>query len=208
MTPEDLAALHPTLFHVTSEETLPNLKRFGILCAAEIIERCRSDTAAVPELLTSRRPDRVRLHDTDGNTFILSDNCPLSEKKLAAALDDGLGVADWLWMLSNRVFFWTNADQARKLISSRNNTGHRKALLRVNSLALAQRVRGRLEICPINSGSTIHRPARRGTKTFARLDDVSYPNWRRLRDARRLDRIKEVTVVGNVPDIMEFSEIE
>jgi len=54
----------------------------------------------------------------------------------------------------------------------------------------------------INSGSTIMRPARRGLSTFVPIARHSYSEFRNLR--RKNARLREVVVVGGVPDIGDY----
>ena len=61
-----------------------------------------------------------------------------------------------------------------------------------------------MEVCPINSGATLHTPPARGLATFAPLEGLDHEAWRRARrergEKKGLDSIKEVTVRGAVPD--------
>ena len=56
-------------------------------------------------------------------------------------------------------------------------------------------------LSPINGGSTIRRPARRGLATYTPLLDHGYREWRALRGGR--DTIAEVAIEGSVPDAAE-----
>lgn len=56
-----------------------------------------------------------------------------------------------------------------------------------------------MELTPINTGSTIHRPARRGLATFSALQAQPFDVWRGLRGKK--DRIKEVVVLGGLKDV-------
>ena len=58
----------------------------------------------------------------------------------------------------------------------------------------------RAEIAPINTGATVHVPARRGRATFAPLDGLDWERWRRSRSNARPDTVKEVAIRGGVPD--------
>jgi hypothetical protein len=127
---------------------------------------------------------------------VLNDNSPLSETKLASCLDDGLSPADWLGMLNERVFFWADEAGLSRLTGARANRGRRREVLIFDTRGVATAHYDRVEISPINSGATVHRPARRGSATFAPLSEVEYAAWRRQRGQR--DRILEVVVRGHV----------
>ena len=130
---------------------------------------------------------------------MLTDNDPLTTKALEACLDGGMSPADWLLTLNSRVFFWTSEQDAQALIGARLNRGRRRVLLVLDTRRTAERHQDAMEPSPINSGSTIRRPARRGPTTFTPLSRHDYAGWQRLRGGR--DRIREVTIRGTVPDV-------
>ena len=154
------------------------------------------------ELTTRRRVAEVCVsHPASGKAYI-QDNRPLSETALARCLDDGLRPSDWLTLLNRRVFFWADRDGVDRLLGARSNRSRPRAVLVFDTLRLARRHAARIEVSPINSGSTIRNPPRRGATTFIPLTDLAYFEWRRRRG--RLDRIREVTVVGEVADANEY----
>lgn len=199
MTPEDLSARHPRLFHVTEPDAWPSVRRLGLLSTSRLLDLFELPGGQRTALETRRRPAAVPISHPRHGTAILNDNLPLTERGLASCLDDGLAPADWLKMLNDRVFFWADADGLDRLLAARANRGRTRAVLVVDTLGLARAHADRMELCPINSGATLRRPARRGLSTFSPLAAHSYEHWRRLRG--RLDRIREVVVRGGVPDI-------
>jgi hypothetical protein len=199
MTPQDLAAVHPRLFHVTAPGAWPSIATHGLLPAASVLDLFEVPAAQRAGLTRRRRPVEVPLDHPLHGRAVLNDNLPLSEAALAGCLDDGLQPRDWLAMLNARVFFWADEAGLARLLAARMNRGRARAVLVVDTLGLATAHAARVEICPINSGSTIRRPARRGLATFTPLGAMGYAEWRRRRGGR--DRILEVTVVGGVPDI-------
>ena len=60
----------------------------------------------------------------------------------------------------------------------------------------------KMELCPINSGSTIRKPARRGLETFTPLTALPYKDWQKKRGKK--DKILEVTVLEGIADIEEY----
>ena len=199
MTPEELAELHPRLFHLTAPDALPSIRRQGLLSAWAIVER----TGADPSLLERRRAEEAVV-GKGSERFVLNDNIPLSEKTLARVLDDGLVPGDWLRMLNDRVFFWTGEDRLARLRNAGTNRHRPRAVLVVDTLSLARAHAERMAISPINSGATGRTPARRGRATFTPLLAMPYDAWRRQRrPGKALDRIVEVTVDGTVPDVMD-----
>jgi len=201
MTAEELAALHPRLFHLTAPTAWPGILRDGLLSTAALLDRLGLPEAERLALTTRRRPREVPLPDGAGGEVVLNDNLPLQEAALARCLEDGLTPAEWLSMLNARVFFWADEAGLARLLAARMNRGRRRAVLVVDTLSLATAHATRMEICPINSGATIRRAARRGRATFTPLGAMTYTQWQRRRASHRRDRILEVVVREGVPDL-------
>ncbi len=202
MTPEELAGRHPRLFHVTSPGAWESIVRHGLLPACDLVDLFAPDRGQPDDLLATRRPAEVVLDHPLHGQAILNDNLPLSERALAACLDDGLRARDWLRLLNQRVFFWSDESGLQRLLGARMNRGRPREVLVFDTLALVAAHADRVEISPINSGATIRRPARRGLATFTPLGAMTYAAWRRRRG--RLDRVVEVVVRGGVPDIQRY----
>ena len=204
MTPDALAARHPRLYHQTAPEAWPLIRAHGLLPAAELVRRAGADALA---LTRRRRPEGVRL-DAGFGIVEVNDNVPLSERALTRCLDDGLAPADWCALLAGRVFFWTSEAHLARLTNARTNRDRPRLVLVIDTLSFARAHRDRIELSPINSGSTIRKPARRGRHTFAPMRDFdSYRDWaeqrRRMGLVKTPDRVKEVVVPGPVADIAD-----
>lgn len=76
-------------------------------------------------------------------------------------------------------------------------------MLVIDTHALAAAYYKKTHICPINSGSTIRKPARRGIETFTPLGEMPYKAWQKKRGKQ--DRILEVTVLDHIPDIKKYT---
>lgn len=198
MTTDELASLHPRLFHVTAPGAWASMERQGLLSTAALLRLFDVDPAEVDRLVGQRRPQEVALNHPEHGMAVLCDNRPLSEKKLARCLDDGLAPADWFRMLADRVFFWAAEADLASLLGARGNRGRPRDVLVFDTRTLVAAHLDVVEISPINSGATIHVPARRGLATFTPLASVRYREWRRVRGQR--DRIREVVVRGAVRD--------
>lgn len=196
MSPEDVAARHPRLYHLTEPGALTGILRHGLLPTHDLLTLFEVAEADRPSIERQRRPASVVLtHRVHGRATI-TDNLPLSMAALAVCLDDGLAPEDWLRILNGRVFFWADRDGLATLMGARLNRRRDRLVLVLDTLGVARQAGARMELSAINSGATIRRPARRGLHTFTPLDRHSYEEWRRLRG--KLDRVREVTVVGGV----------
>jgi hypothetical protein len=202
MTPQELAARHPKLYHVTRPGTWEAISTLGLMPAVALLERFEGNEQRRMDLATKRRPTEVELAHPAHGTVILNDNLPLSERALAACLDDGLTPPDWLRMLNERVFFWVDESRVAGLLGAKINRTRSREVLVFDTLGLASAHAERVEISPINSGSTLRKPARRGLATFTPMLAKSYREWQRQRGGN--DRIVEVTVRGGVRDIKRY----
>lgn len=167
---------------MTQPECVTGILAHGLFSTALLVERFAVPEAVRAEILARPRPARVALHHPGHGTAVINDNSPLSEKALAGCLDDGLAPSEWLAMLNARVFFWPAEQEAATLAGARLNRGRRLAVLVVDTLGLVRAHAARVELCPINSGATIRKAARRGRGTFTPLAAAPRRPWPRLRE--------------------------
>ncbi len=211
MTPEDLAARHPRLFHQTAPGAWEAIREHGLLPTTEMLRRIQLPQEQIDALTRYRRPHTMTFLDTPMGRVEINDNRPLSHKALAGCLDDGLSPQTWCAMLAERVFFW--ADETRglsRLLGAKMNRDRPRDVLVIDTLGFAAAQAARIELSPINSGSTIRKPARRGLGTFTPMRDVAdYKAWRGLRG--KTDTVLEVVVPGVVdvaPHVVEVRRYE
>lgn len=202
MTPEELAARHPRLYHLTLPGNLPGIERHGLLSTSLLLDAHEIEGDYRVAIERRCRPSAVQLdHPVYGATMI-NDQSPMSETALAKCLDGGLTPAEWLVLLNGRVFLWASERDLRDLLEARANRNRPVTVLILDTLRLARDYASLIEFSPINSGNTRRKPARRGLKTFSPLERYGYAEWTGLRGKR--DRIREVTVLGGVPDISNY----
>jgi len=201
MTPDELATRFPRLFHVCEPGVDASIERLGLLSSEALLDRFEIDEPRRTGLLSTRRPRGVPIHHPVHGNAVLNDNRPLSEKVLHACLDDGLTPAEWLRSLNARVFFWPTERRLSSLLAARVNRARAREVLVFDSHRLLAPCWSAVSLSPINSGSTIRRPARRGRTTFTRACDIGYRDWQRLRG--RIDSVAEITVDRAVPHASE-----
>lgn len=198
MTPADLAARVPRLYHVTAPDALDGIRERGLLSARAALDLFEETPARTARLTGERRPGETALEHRRHGRVVLNDNIPFSADKLAPRLDDGLTPADWLRLLNGKVFFFPDEKSAESLLMARTNRARDRVLLVFDTKSLVGAHVDRTALSPINSGSTLYVPARRGLATFTPLAALSYRDWQRQRGGR--DTVKEVTVERAVPD--------
>jgi hypothetical protein len=204
MRPEDIATRHPHLFHLTERGGGDRIRKHGLWSTEKLLDHCELQEAARLTLLTRRRAEPVALHHGMFGPITINDNRPLSEAKLATCLDDGLSPSDWLKLLNSFVFLWASNRHAQDLLKAAGNSGRAKELLVFDALPLLRNYFERVYISPINTGATLHQPARRGLATFAPAAQLPYEAWRRRRGLSAPDKIKEVVIKDGVPDVGRY----
>ncbi|MEM6589676.1 MAG: hypothetical protein AAF641_14610 [Pseudomonadota bacterium] len=102
-------------------------------------------------------------------------------------------------MLNTRVFFWPERRLGEGNLKARISRGYESEWQVYDTRTLLSRVWDRAEIAPINTGSTIRQPARRGLATFAPLEGLNFKAWRKSRGKSTPDIVKEVTIRGSAP---------
>jgi hypothetical protein len=203
MTPEELAERHPKLYHVTTPGAWESIQKLGLRSTSNLLELFDVDDVLRTEVETKRRKNEVPIEHPKYGKVIINDNMPLSEKALSQCLDDHLLPSDWLRILNSRVFFWASEERLNGLLNARFNRNRAREVIIVDTLSLTRAHAQHIDLCPINSGSTIRKPSRRGLSTFTPMIKHSFNDWRKLRGGR--DEIQEVTVIGQVLDIADHT---
>lgn len=105
MTSEELANLHPKLYHVTEPDAWPTLEQYGLLSTLALLELFEIDPDTRLTLTQQCRAEAVPITHPKYGRVVINDNKPMSEKALLKCLDDGLAPKDWLQLLNRRIFF-------------------------------------------------------------------------------------------------------
>lgn len=202
MSPDDLADKHPRLYHVTSPSALEGIRSRGLLSTSDLLALFEVSLEDRRLIEKRRRPDAVTIFHPIHGSATITDNQPLSEKALMGCLENGLAPEDWLALLNKRVFFWPDIRSFETLLGAKRNKERERLVLVFDTRSLVARHAARVELAAINTGSTIMNPARRGLSTFVPLGAHTYRDFRQLR--RKNSNLREVTVIGSVPDAWEF----
>ncbi|MEI6001979.1 hypothetical protein H3V53_34075 [Paraburkholderia bengalensis] len=197
--PEELAAIHPRLYHITRPSALASISKHGLLPTSDLLALFELPAELKLELETRRRPKNAIIEHPVHGEATLTDNGPLSESVLSGILDDGLTASQWMRMLNDRVFFWPDEGSMNKHLAAHLRDGKARVVMVFDTLSLVTACYDRVQLCPIIAGSTIRMPVRRGLSTFSAVNEHTYREWQQLRGKR--DRIKELVVRGSVKNI-------
>lgn len=197
MTPEQLAAHCPTLFHLTPTAHVESIRRHGLLSTSALLTRFGVRDEEREKLETTRRAQPVTLTRREWGTVQLRDQHPLSVRGLERALGGMLSVEAWLRLINGRVFLFPNRERLERLAAAHRHEA--QSVLHVDTQRLIERHADGIEISHMNTGATAPFAHPRGPGTFQPLRE--YPYDERRRRLGRRDALAEVTVRWAIPDL-------
>lgn len=200
ITPEELSARYPVLYHMASHGAWPSIQRHGLLSTLALLDMFAEAEPRRTDLLSKQRlKSEAITHEVHG-TAILRDQKPLSERNLARCLI-GCSPARWYLTLNQRVFFWLNRDRLITLMSAKEYAGKPHTVLTLDSASLIKRHLKCIELAHMNTGNTRPFAHPRGPATFQSLKTYPYEQRKRRDD---YSAVVELTVSYAVPDVREF----
>jgi len=202
----DLVRLYPFLFHTAADGSWPSIREHGLLSTAAMLELWEVEEAQRRELLTTVRSESAVIEHPRLGSAVVRDQGPIHAPSLEECLTD-LSVEQWLQKLNERVFLFLQRGQVDGLVGARRYRDTPSLVLVIDTASLVAAHEERIELCRINSGfAQRHSKSPRGSDSFVRVAD--YPHPQRVAPVRA-DRpdVKELTVLGGVPDIARFVTI-
>jgi hypothetical protein len=196
----DLLKHFPRLWHMAERGSWPSIRRHGLLSAASLLNLYEVPDPTRAAILSARRPDSVVIRADGLADAVIRDQKPMTDSALLRCLKDGLEPRDWYEILNRRTFFWLSRDRLKRLLQARAYRHKRQTVLTLDTQTILEVHRNRIELSPINSGSTIFNPQPRGRDTFTRIDEYPFDYWKAARGGAR-NAIVELIVVGGVPDV-------
>ena len=190
-TVHDFLDLHPRVYHMTSDGAWASVQRHGLLSTSAILDLAGYDDSQRVWLESRRRPESVTV-SVDGDRFVLRDQKPLNESKLASCLVD-MTVEEWMAMLNRKVFFWPSRQRCEQLLNAKAYRGSWHTIIEIDAARLLDR--HEVTVSPINAGAVLYDPPERGQlhvhhdRRRSRYDDyqqASGEDRARGRSGRRL----------------------
>jgi hypothetical protein len=201
LTPELLWTQFPYLWHMAEPGSWPSIRDNGLLSTSALVDRYHLDDASRSAILAERRPECVTIAGKGMPSAVIRDQKPMSDGALRKCLEDGLTPSEWYRILNARTFFWLSGTRLRGLLGARAYRDRPQTVLTLETRSLVEAHGDRIELSPINSGSTIFNPVRRGRLTFQPIAEYDYAFWRKKRAAA--NAVVELIVLDGVPDIRD-----
>lgn len=195
----DLLKYFPRLWHMAEDGSWESIKKHGLLSTTALLDLYGIRGAERKALESERRPESVKIAAKGHAGATVRDNKPLTASALEKCLAPGITPTEWFELLNKRAFFWLSRDRLRGLLKARAYRDRPQIVLTVDTAKLVAAHRDRVELSPINSGSTIYKPQPRGKQTFLSIDDYPFDERRKTRSPK--NSVAELVVAGGVPDI-------
>jgi len=199
---DELLADSPILYHMAERDSWASIRNYGLLSTTALLDRYEIVGEARTAIERERRPTSIPLDRSDLGRAVVRDQFPMDDKGLARCLEDGLSPADWYRILNGKVFFWLTQERLLRLLNAGAYRLQEHDVLILDAKPLIDAYRDKVWFCPINSGCTKPFPHPRGKKTFQRISDYPYAQWKAKR--KRGERIVELAVEYAVPDVAQF----
>jgi hypothetical protein len=189
---EHLWTKYPRMFHMAEIGSWPGIEKHGLLSTSallDLFEWTRKERIAIE---AHRRPKSITLTHKVHGQAVIRDQIPLSEKRLASCLADGMTVEQWLRLLNRRVFFWLQESRLETLRGAEAYRSKRQLVLTIDTRSLVEAHSRRILLAHMNTGATRPFAWPRGRHTFYTI--TKYPF-----DIRK--KVVELTVTREVRDI-------
>ncbi len=172
MTPEQFLSRCKVVCHVGPPGVWEHISKHGFRTAEQLILEADLDDQERQELLTTPRRESVHLK-VKGEEVVLRDQGALfARKDLSSLLDNGLDVADWIHLLNQRVYFFTDQTSMQKFLDKYVEIDGSQDVIWLSPLKLLESAGLGLELSSQNTGAIARRS---GTLKTA---DAFAPLWR------------------------------
>lgn len=191
----------PHLWHMAEPGSWPSIRDHGLLSTSALLDLYEVGGDRRAAIEGARRSAGVLITRAGLPDAVIRDQKPMNDAALSRCLGDGLTPADWYRTLNDRTFFWLSRERLQTLLGARAYRGRPQTVLTLDTHSLVEAHAGRVELSPINSGSTPQYPAARGKQTFLPIDQYDYEAWRKKRGPR--EAVVELVVRRGVPDVRD-----
>jgi hypothetical protein len=197
----DLIQHFPRLWHMAEDGSFGSIMEHGLLSTSSLLDLYGIKGEERAALESRHRPESVTISKTGFADAVVRDQKPMTESALMKCLAADVTPKEWFEILNQRAFFWMSRDRLRGLLGARAYRRHPQTVLTVDTASLLNTHRDRIELSPINSGSTIYTPQPRGRDTFLSITDYPFDERRKTRSIDK--SVVELVVRGGAPDIAD-----
>jgi hypothetical protein len=200
---DELIRYYPQLYHMAEPGSWPSIREHGLLSASALLDLFEVQGPERYAIESMRRPAPVTIQHPRLGTAVIRDQIPLTESKLVKVLD-GMTPREWYELLNRHVYFWPTRQRLERLLGARAYRARPHTILEIDTRTLVEEHADRIRLAPINTGSTLFNPPRRGPQTFLTIADFPFEERRKKYGLQAA--IGEVSVEFAVTDILDLVE--
>jgi hypothetical protein len=190
MTPEQFLNRCKVICHVGPAGVWEQVQKKGFRTAEQLILEADLTEEERQTLLTEPRRESVHL-SVDGEAVTLRDQGALfARKDLKSILGEGLNVGDWIHLLNQRVYFFTDETSMRKLLDKYVQIDGAQDVIWLSPLKFVEAAGLSLELTSQNTGAIARQSGAQKT------EDAFAPLWR-FTDRKPT----EATIFGGLDDL-------
>jgi hypothetical protein len=184
--------------HVGPVGVWERVAEHGFQTAEQLITEADLDDEVRKQLLSTPRENAVHLQ-VQGNDVVLRDQGPLfARKDLGSLLGDDMDVSEWIHLLNQRVYFFTDRASATKLIDKYIQLDGAQEVIWLSPLRLLDAASSSFELTSQNSGAIARRSgSQKARDTFQPL--LRFPGNKRP---------SELTILNGLPDVTPVFRVE
>jgi hypothetical protein len=190
--PRELWERYPFAYHMAESGSWPSIRKLGLLSTSALLDLFEVPATTRLPIETCRRPLPITITHPVYGRAVIRDQKPLSEKRLASCLTNGMTVKEWLRLLNGRVFFWLEEKRLNVLCGAEAYREQRQCVLTLDVRGLVEAHGHRIRLTHLNTGATRPFAFPRGRDTFCTIEGYK----------RR--RAVELTIKREVHDIRNF----
>ena len=193
MTPEQLIARYPRLFHMSEGGSWPSIQRHGLLSTTALLDLFEIDGQERSRIETEWRVRAISIQHHEYGTAVIRDQGPMPPHTLAPLLD-GLTPSNWYELINRKSFFWATEDRLGRFLNAAPYRRQVHEVITVDTQGMVERHFERISLSSFNTGVSSFGPEhRRGVNSFRRVDEHPINQT-----------IAEVAVDYSVPDLVEL----
>lgn len=200
VSPAELIARYPRLYHMAERDSLPSILKHGLLSTSSLLDLYAVNGKRRTVIESDVRGESVAIENSRFGRAVVRDQCPMSVASLKSCLLDGLTPRDWMHILNARVFFWVSEKRLHGLLNAGNYRHEEHDVLILDTASIVESHAEKIDLCSMNSGASIPWIKPRGKDTFRPIAEYPWKDWLKKR-GRNGDTVVELTVKGGVTGV-------
>jgi hypothetical protein len=174
----ELVADCPTLYHMAELGSWPSIQRRGLLSTSALLDVYHVTGNVRRSIEEERRASSVVLKHEKLSPAVVRDQLPMTDQGLQRCLPRHMTPSSWYKLLNKKTFFWLTKKRLIRLLNAGTYRDNAHDVIEVDTQGLLDDYFKKIWFCPMNSGCTKPIPHPRDEKTFLRIPDYPYSDWR------------------------------